>query len=187
MPGMNEARGRRFAPGGGRRRVRRRRRRGPTSGRPAARLRAAAAALLLQAPQAFAAACDPQVAAALAEAAQRGVERDVAIVRHPDQGIRNPESILEFSCAGEMFDYGKFDLFYNPGRAASDLLGLVRRQVCDAARRAYGRYVGRALDAAVYAAPRLPGLEARPRSPPEPRPAPGAGDRFRELIGGERR
>ena len=169
------------APGDGRRR----RRRGPMSGRPAARLRAAAAALLLQAPQAFAAACDPQVAAALAEAAQRGVERDVAIVRHPDQGIRNPESILEFSCASEMFDYGKFDLFY--GRAASDLLGLVRRQVCDAARRAYGRYVGRTLDAAIYTAPRLPGLEARPRSPPEPRPAPGAGDRFRELIGGERR
>ena len=148
---------------------------------------AVAAALFLQAPQAFAAACDPQVAAALAEAAQRGVERDVAIVRHPDQGIRNPESILEFSCAGEMFDYGKFDLFY--GRAASDLLGLVRRQVCDAARRAYGRYVGRALDAAIYTGriPRLPGLEARPRSPPEPRPAPGAGDRFRELIGRERR
>ena len=146
---------------------------------------AAAAALLFGAAAAADPACDPQVASALADAAKRGVERDAAIVRHPAQGIRDPESILDFTCAGDLFDYGRFHVFHDPGGA--DPLGLLRRRVCDAARRAYGRYVGRTLDPNVYAVPRLPGLEARPApaGPPAPRPPPpGSGDRFRSLIGG---
>ena len=71
----------------------------------------------------------------------------------------------------------------------SEVLGLARRQVCQAARQAYGRYVGRALDATVYTAriPRLPGLEIRPArgNPASPRPPPGAGERFRQLMGGQ--
>ena len=50
-------------------------------------------------------ACDPGVRQALAESARAGVEREVAIVRHPEQGIRNPDSILEFSCIADLFDY----------------------------------------------------------------------------------
>ncbi len=142
----------------------------------------AAAALLFPAAAAADPACDPQVADAIAAAAKRGVERDAAIVRHPAQGIRNPESILDFTCAGDLFDYRRFHVFHDPGRP----LGLLRRKVCDAARRAYGRYLGRTLDPGVYAAPRLPGLRPAPADAPAPRPPPGSGDRFRSLIGGGR-
>ena len=43
----------------------------------------------------------------------------------------------------------------------TDLLGLVQRRICSAAREAYRGYVGRPLDAALYTArtPRLPGLD----------------------------
>ena len=43
----------------------------------------------------------------------------------------------------------------------SDLLGLVQRRICAAAREAYRGYLGRPLDTALYTArvPRLPGLE----------------------------
>ena len=104
--------------------------------------------------------CPPEVEQALADSARTGVERDVAILRHPAQGIRDPDSILDFSCLDDLFDFRRFDILFDPGRAMADLLGLVQRRICAAAREAYRSYVGRPLDAALYTVrtPRLPGL-----------------------------
>ena len=159
-----------------------------------------ALALTLLAAQAAAAgggdpACDPGVRQALAESARAGVERDVAIVRHPEQGIRDPDSILDFSCIEDLFDYRSFDILFDPGRGMDDLLGLLQRRVCAVARQAYRRYVGRHLDAAVYTAQatRLPGLGAAPmRRTETPRTGDTAGAaagdaaRFRNIVGGRR-
>ena len=105
--------------------------------------------------------CAPEVERALIEGARIGVERDVAVLRHPDQGIRDPDSILDFSCLDDLFDFRRFDMLFDPGRSMSDLLGLVQRRICAAARDAYRGYLGRPLDSALYTArtPRLPGLE----------------------------
>ena len=118
-------------------------------------------AQLGQAEPGHASACDPAVREALAESAQAGVEADLAIVRHPEHGIRNPDSILDFSCIGDLFDYSAFDILFDPRGALEDILDLARRRICAAARDAYRRYLGRSLDPAVYTAPlpRLPGLD----------------------------
>ena len=110
--------------------------------------------------------CAPEVERALIDGARMGVERDVAVLRHPDQGIRDPDSILDFSCLDDLFDFRRFDILFDPGRSMSDLLGLVQRRICAAAREAYRGYVGRPLNAALYTPsggdtariPRLPGL-----------------------------
>ena len=106
-------------------------------------------------------ACDPAVAEALARSAEAGVEADLAIIRHPEQGIRNPDSIFDFSCIRDLFDYRAFDVLFNPAGALDDILDLARRRLCAVARDAYRRYLGRALDASVYTVParRLPGLD----------------------------
>ena len=106
-------------------------------------------------------ACDPAVAEALAKSAEAGVEADLAIIRHPDQGIRNPDSIFDFSCIRDLFDYRAFDVLFDPAGALDDILDLARRRICAAARDAYRRYLGRALDASIYTVParRLPGLD----------------------------
>ena len=108
--------------------------------------------------------CDPQVAEALAGSAQAGVEADLAVLRHPDQGIRNPDSILDFSCITDLFDYRSFDIHFDPAGALEQILDLARRRICAAARDAYRRYVGRA--------PRPLGLhlDVRPASRPSSRP-----------------
>lgn len=105
--------------------------------------------------------CAPEVERALIEGARMGVERDVAVLRHPDQGIRDPDSILDFSCLDDLFDFRRFDILFDPGRGMADLLGLVQRRICAAAREAYRGYVGRHLDASLYTARslRLPGLD----------------------------
>ena len=98
---------------------------------------------------------------ALAESAEAGVEADLAIIRHPGQGIRNPDSIFDFSCIWDLFDYRAFDLLFDPAGALEDILDLARKRLCAAARDAYRSYLGRALDASVYTVParRLPGLD----------------------------
>lgn len=117
-------------------------------------------------PRGHASACDPEVAEALAGSAQAGVEADLAVLRHPDQGIRNPDSILDFSCITDLFDYRSFDIHFDPAGALEQILDLARRRICAAARDAYRRYLGRALDPSVYTSPyarpvrRLPGLDA---------------------------
>ncbi len=113
-----------------------------------------------QASAGHAEACDPAVADALARSAEAGVEADLAIIRHPDQGIRNPDSIFDFSCIRDLFDYRAFDVLFDPAGALDDILDLARRRLCAVARDAYRRYLGRALDASVYTVParRLPGI-----------------------------
>ena len=134
-------------------------------------------------------ACDPAVQRALAESARAGVEADLAIIRHPDQGIRNPDSILDFSCIGDLFDYSAFDILFDPAGALEDILDLARRRICQAAREAYRGYLGRALDPAVYTVParRLPGLGLDPRRRSVLDDA-GAGSGksalFRDVVGG---
>ena len=125
--------------------------------------------------------CAPEVERALIEGARIGVERDVGVLRHPDQGIRDPDSILDFSCLDDLFDFRRFDMLFDPGRSMSDLLGLVQRRICAAARQAYRGYLGRPLDSALYTArtPRLPGLD--PVRPAETAPRAGSGGHRRDV------
>ena len=138
--------------------------------------------------------CDPVIREALAASAARGVERDLEVIRNPDQGIRDPDSILDFSCVEDLFDYRAFNVLFDPGGALEEILGLARRRVCEAARNAYRGYVGRTLDASAYTS-RLP-------SPPGLRGLPGLdidalngnvlrgggvdAERFRGIVGGGR-
>ena len=139
--------------------------------------------------EAASAACDPAVQRALADSARAGVEAELAVIRHPDQGIRNPDSIFDFSCIWDLFDYSSFDILFDPAGALDDILDLARRRLCAAARDAYRRYLGRALDPAVYTAPlpRLPGLDIdrTSRSVLEGGRADDA-SRFRDVIEGAR-
>ena len=131
----------------------------------------------------------PRCGRALADSARAGVEAELAIIRHPDQGIRNPDSIFDFSCIRDLFDYSSFDILFDPAGALDDILDLARRRLCAAARDAYRRYLGRALDPAVYTAPlpRLPGLDIDRTLRNLPGDA-GADDaaRFRDVIEGAR-
>ena len=133
--------------------------------------------------------CDPAVRNALAESARAGVEADLAIIRHPDQGIRNPDSILDFSCLRDLFDYSAFDILFDPAGALEDILDLARRRICAAARDAYRRYLGRALDPAVYTVParRLPGLDVdwrRRNAVDDVRAGSADSELFRDVVGG---
>ena len=130
--------------------------------------------------------CAPEVERALIEGARIGVERDVAVLRHPDQGIRDPDSILDFSCLDDLFDFRRFDMLFDPGRSMSDLLGLVQRRICAAARQAYRGYLGRPLDSALYTArmPRLPGLD--PVRSMDVATHAGSAERFRRIVGDNR-
>ena len=135
------------------------------------------------------AACDPEVRDALAESAQAGVEAELAVIRHPDQGIRNPDSIFDFSCIWDLFDYSSFDILFDPAGALEDILDHARRRLCAAARDAYRRYLGRALDPGVYTAPlpRLPGLDIdRTRRSVPGAQRPDDASRFRDVIEGAR-
>ena len=153
---------------------------------------AASADLHGQASAGDAGACDPAVAEALARSAEAGVEADLAIIRHPGQGIRNPDSIFDFSCVWDLFDYSAFDVLFDPAGALDDILDLARRRVCAAGPRRL---------------PPLPGARARrlglhragpPPSRPRPRLAPaqrlprtrrvrsGDGALFRDVVGDTR-
>ena len=82
----------------------------------------------------------------------------------PDQGIRDPDSILDFSCLEDLFNYRAFNVLFDPGGALEEILGLAQRRVCEIARNTYRDYIGRTLDASVYTSrlPRLPGLHRLP-------------------------
>ena len=136
--------------------------------------------------------CDPAVREALVASAARGVEEDLLIIRHPDQGIRDPDSILDFSCLEDLFNYRAFNVLFDPGRALEEILGLAQRRVCEIARNAYRGYVGRTLDATVYTSrlPRLPGLHRLPGLDTDGHYGNVLGDsgvkaeRFRDVVGG---
>ena len=139
-------------------------------------------------------ACDPEIRQGLMESATAGVQGDLAIIRDPDQGIRSPDSILDLSCLEDLFDFGGFDVFYDPGASMQDLLGLLERQVCAVARNAYRGYVGRSLDTSALAweLQRLPGVDVDTRRRNFLRePAVRGGDldvnleNYRNSLGGE--
>lgn len=122
---------------------------------------AAVLAALAAGPAAGAEDCDPAVERALVENAEAGARDDVRIVRHPRMGVRDPDSLFDLSCVTDMFDYRHSNILFSPDRAMSDILGMLRRLVCDRAREAYRGFVGRDLDATAFARdlPRLPGLD----------------------------
>ena len=143
-------------------------------------------------PAALEAGCDPGIREALAASAARGVEQDLAVIRNPDQGIRDPDSILDFSCLEDLFNYRAFNVLFDPGRALEEILGLAQRRVCEIARNTYRDYVGRTLDASVYTSrlPRLPGLHRLPgldtdaRNGNILRDSGVNAERFRGILGG---
>ena len=127
--------------------------------------------------------CAPEVQQALADSARAGVERDVTILRDPDQGIRDPDSILDFSCLDDLFDFGRFDILFDPGINIAHLLGLVQRRICAVAREAYRGYVGRPLDDALYTAQDLQRRALEPVRELEDAIRSGGADRFRRIVG----
>ncbi len=138
-------------------------------------------------------ACDPEIRQGLMDSATAGVESDLGVIRDPDQGIRNPDSILDLSCLEDLFDFGGFDLFYDPGASMQDLLGLLERQVCSVARNAYRSYLGRPVDVGVMAweLERAPGVDVDLRRRNFLRDEPGGGElgvnleNFRNSLGGD--
>lgn len=88
-------------------------------------------------------ACAPDVAAALEAEAASGASAEILAIRDPAHGIREPMSILDFSCITDMFNYRLYDIFFDPGAAMEDILGLVNRRICAAARNAYRDAIGR--------------------------------------------
>ena len=109
--------------------------------------------------------CNPQVAEALAGSAQAGVEADLAVLRHPDQGIRNPDSILDFSCITDLFDYRSFDIHFDPAGALEQILDLARRRICAAS-----PATPTAATSAVRLDPSVYTSDVRPASRPPSRP-----------------
>ena len=107
-------------------------------------------------------ACPPEVAAALETAATSGAEGEFLVIRDPESGIRDPMSILDFSCVDRLFNYGVYNIFFDPGRAMEDILGLINRQVCNLARDAYRNAIGRTRTPSfIRDIRRLPGVSVR--------------------------
>ena len=90
-------------------------------------------------------ACDPLVREALAIRAKTGAEADMALIRHPASGVREPLSIVDFSCGPDLFGYQPFDIFFDPGHAMADIFGLGGALVCKAAARAWEAGLARRL------------------------------------------
>ena len=131
-------------------------------------VRFALAAALLAAlpavpPAALADACDPEVAEALFRSSEEAVDRDLAVIRHPGQGIRQPDSLFDLSCARDMFDFGGANILFDASGLVDRVLDLGRKRVCAAAREAYARSLGQIPDPRVYLddVRKAPGVELR--------------------------
>ena len=95
-------------------------------------------------------ACDPLIEEALEMRARSGAEADVALIRHPASGVREPLSIVDFSCGPDLFGYQPFDIFFDPGHAMADILRLGGALVCEAAARAWEAGLRRRLPADIF-------------------------------------
>lgn len=135
--------------------------------------------------------CDPEVRVTLEEAAQDGAEEDVAVIR---EVVRDAESIFDLSCLD--FNFRHHDILFDPSAGIEAILREIRRELCRAARAAYGRYVTRPVaDVRREARGRLPGLDLPPaprgeppvlRTPDENPRSDGDRSRYRDAIGGPR-
>lgn len=107
-------------------------------------------------------ACAPEVAAALEAAATSGAEGEFLVIRNPQDGIRDPMSILDFSCIDRLFNYSLYNIFFDPGRAMNEILGLANRQICRLAREAYREAIGRPRTPSfIHDIRRIPGVQVR--------------------------
>lgn len=137
--------------------------------------------------------CDPRVRTALEDSAVAGVERDIGIIRDPEEGIGDPESLFDLSC--DLFDFPSWNTLVSLP-TLPDLMDVL----CDAAKDVWRREVLRPFDRSIYALDReldvLPGLGVRPtrmRRPVDRRPAGDRGenpsarpaDVLRGIVGGE--
>ena len=95
-------------------------------------------------------ACDPLVREALAMRARTGAEADMALIRHPASGVREPLSIVDFACGPDLFGYRLFDIFFDSGHAMADIFGLGGTLVCEAAARAWEAGLARRLPADLF-------------------------------------
>ncbi len=95
-------------------------------------------------------ACDPLVEQALIDHAMAGAEADLGIIRHPVSGIREPLSILDLACGPELFGYRTYDIFFDPGRAMSDIMGLGGARICEAAASAWKAGLARPLSREIF-------------------------------------
>ena len=130
-------------------------------------------------------ACNPQVADALEAAATQGVETAFAAIRDPEAGIRDPMSILDFSCVANMFDYRLYNIFFDPQRSMSDILGVLNRKICAVAREAYRAAIGRpATPDFIRDIRRLPGVQVRTQRWNLIEDVTGDGDLDRLIVGG---
>ena len=130
--------------------------------------------------------CDPAVEAALLNAAAEGVERDLTIIRHPDEGIGEPDSIFDLDC--DFFRFTEYDAHVSLPSLA-DLIGALQRRVCALARDAWRRNVGRPFDRTIYGIGgdihRLPGLAPSVGTAVRPVGSRSAVDVFQRAISGE--
>lgn len=93
---------------------------------------------------------DPLVEKALEMRARSGAEADVALIRHPASGAREPPSIVDFACGPDLFGHQPFDIFFDPGHAMADVLRLGGALVCEAAARAWEAGRSRRLPANIF-------------------------------------
>lgn len=143
--------------------------------------------------------CDPRVQSALEDSAVAGVERDIRIIRDPEEGIGDPESLFDLSC--DLFDFPSWDALVRLP-TLPDLMDIL----CDAAKDVWRREVLRPFDRSIYALDReldvLPGLgvrptrtqrpaetqppvERRPWENPDEKPSSRPVDVLRGIVGGE--
>ncbi|MCY4500196.1 MAG: hypothetical protein OXE57_01350 [Alphaproteobacteria bacterium] len=95
-------------------------------------------------------ACDPLVREALDRRALTGAEAAASLIRHPASGVREPLSIVDFSCGPDLFGYGAFDIFFDPGHAMADIFGLGGVSLCEAAARAWEAGLARRLPDGIF-------------------------------------
>ncbi len=127
--------------------------------------------------------CDPAVARALEDSAVRGVERDQVVIRHPEEGIGDPDSIFDLSC--DLLNFPTWDALVRLP-TLPDLFG----ELCDAAKKVWREKVTRPFDRAIYGLDReldvLPGLNIRPKTRRLPGVDPDPGKVFRGIVGEEK-
>ncbi len=105
--------------------------------------------------------CNPQYYEAMQQAAVRGSHRQVAVIRNNKTGIRQPESLMDFSCLDKLFNMPNINILFDPTSILDGILGAIQKEVCERVTQAYAENIGRPLDKLIYSRklPKLPGLD----------------------------